>query len=71
VVDTLEIEQIKRLNTVCRKRSGKALNKCLKSACEKGENVMPFCIEAPKEFTTIQEICDACRKVYGEFPDAG
>jgi methylmalonyl-CoA mutase N-terminal domain/subunit len=74
VEDTLEIEQIKRLHKVRRKRNGRAVNKCLKNlknACERGENVMPYCIEAVKEFTTVQEICDVYREVYGEYPDPG
>ena len=72
--DTLEIEQIKRLNTVRRKRNSKAVKKCLKNlknACERGENVMPYCIEAVKDLTTVQEICDIYREVYGEYPDPG
>ncbi len=74
VLDTLEIEQKKRLNTVRRKRNSKAVKKCLKdlkNACEKGKNVMPYCIEAVKNLTTIQEICDIYREVYGEYPDPG
>ena len=57
VEDTLEIEQIKRLNTVRRKRDNKAVKKCLKNlkdACGKGKNVMPYCIEAVKNLTTIR-----------------
>jgi methylmalonyl-CoA mutase N-terminal domain/subunit len=74
VEDTLEIEQIKRLNRVRRKRNSKAVKKCLKNlknACERGENVMPYCIEAVKDLATVQEICDVYREVYGEYPDPG
>ena len=67
-------EQIKRLNDVRRKRDNKAVKKSLdsiKNACEKGENVMPHCIEAVKALATLQEICDVYRDVYGEYKDPG
>ena len=41
--------------------------KNIKSACKKGDNVMPYCIEAVKDIATIQEICDVYREVYGEY----
>jgi methylmalonyl-CoA mutase N-terminal domain/subunit len=47
---------------------------CLKElaeACKKGENVMPYCIKAVKGYTTLQEICDTYREVYGEYRDPG
>lgn len=74
VEETLENEQIKRLNAVRRKRDNRAVKKCLKNlkdACGKGKNVMPYCIEAVKNLASIQEICDVYREVYGEYPDPG
>ena len=44
-------EQIKRLKDVRRRRDNRAAKKSLddiKNACKKGENVMPYCIEAVK-----------------------
>ena len=67
-------EQIRRLNDVRRKRDNKAVKKSLdsiKSACKKGENVMPHCIDAVKNLATLQEICDVYREVYGEYRDPG
>ena len=67
-------EQIKRLNDVRRKRDSRAVKKSLddiRSACKKGENVMPHCIEAVKNLATQQEICDVYREVYGEYKDPG
>ncbi len=67
-------EQIKRLKDVRRKRDNRAAKKSLdniKSACKKGENVMPHCIEAVKNLATLQEICDVYREVYGEYRDPG
>lgn len=70
--DKLEEEQIARLREVKRKRDNKAVKKCLddlRNACKKGENVMPYCIEAVKNLCTLQEICDVYREVYGEYRD--
>ena len=74
VEETLENEQIKRLNEVRRKRDNRAVKKSLsnlKDACGKGDNVMPYCIEAVKSLASIQEVCDVYREVYGEYPDPG
>ena len=67
-------QQVERLQAVRRKRDGKAVKKALddiKSACKKGENVMPYCIEAVKSLASVQEICDVYREVYGEYRDPG
>ena len=72
--DTVELQQVERLNTVRRKRDNKAVKKALddiKSACKKGDNVMPYCIEAVKSLASVQEICDVYREVYGEYRDPG
>ncbi|MFW6414692.1 MAG: methylmalonyl-CoA mutase family protein [Thermodesulfobacteriota bacterium] len=72
--EEVEKNQIKRLNEVKRRRDDKAVKnslKDLKSACGKGENVMPHCIEAVKNLVTEQEICDVYREVYGEYKDPG
>jgi methylmalonyl-CoA mutase N-terminal domain/subunit len=72
--DSVEREQIERLTAVKRKRDSRHVAECLKdikTACEKGENVMPYCIEAVKSLATVQEICDVYRDVYGEYRDPG
>ena len=72
--DRVEKQQIKRLKAVRRKRDGKAVKKSLddiRTACRKGENVMPDCIEAVKNLVSVQEICDVYREVYGEYRDPG
>ncbi len=72
--DTVEKEQIERLNAVKRRRDGRKVAECLKdiaAACKKGENVMPYCIEAVKNYASVQEICDVYREVYGEYRDPG
>ncbi len=72
--ETVEKEQLERLARVKRTRDNKKVKECLediKKACEKGENVMPYCIEAVKARATVQEICDVYREVYGEYRDPG
>jgi methylmalonyl-CoA mutase N-terminal domain/subunit len=72
--DSVEETQLKRLAETKRKRDGRKVAECLKDlgeACKKGENVMPFCIEAVKNYATVQEICDVYRDVYGEYRDPG
>ncbi|MCI1945557.1 MAG: methylmalonyl-CoA mutase family protein [Clostridium luticellarii] len=72
--ESVEKEQLKRLADVKRQRDGRQVSKCLKdleSACKKGENVMPYCIEAVKAYATVEEICNVYRDVYGEYRDPG
>ena len=72
--ETVEQEQLQRLAAVKRNRDSKRVKECLediKKACEKGENVMPYCIEAVKARASVQEICDVYREVYGEYRDPG
>jgi len=72
--DSVEKEQIERLNAVRRKRDSRKVRECLddiRNACKKGDNVMPYCIEAVKSYCSVQEICDVYREVYGEYRDPG
>ncbi|GMA97976.1 methylmalonyl-CoA mutase family protein [Pelosinus sp. IPA-1] len=72
--ESVEAQQLKRLAEVKRKRDSRKVNECLRdltSACKKGDNVMPYCIEAVKHYATVQEICDVYREVYGEYRDPG
>ncbi|MDF2570326.1 MAG: methylmalonyl-CoA mutase, large subunit [Sporomusa sp.] len=72
--ESIEALQLKRLAEVKRKRDNRKVNECLKalaSACKKGDNVMPYCIEAVKSHATVQEVCDVYREVYGEYRDPG
>ena len=79
-IDTLKIdekveaEQIRRLKEVKRTRDNRkvaqALNS-LRAACQSSENVMPYVIEAVREYATEQEICDVYREVFGEYQDPG
>jgi methylmalonyl-CoA mutase N-terminal domain/subunit len=72
--ETLETQQLERLREVKRTRDSRgvaqALNE-LRSACQSGKNVMPYVIEAVREYATEQEICDIYREVFGEYHDPG
>ncbi|WP_034622102.1 acyl-CoA mutase large subunit family protein [Desulfovermiculus halophilus] len=72
--EAVEQSQLQRLNEIKRKRDDKAVKRALdevRTACKKGDNVMPPCIEAVKALATEQEICDVYREVYGEYQDPG
>jgi methylmalonyl-CoA mutase N-terminal domain/subunit len=70
----LEERQIARTLEVKNRRNNKRVRECLErlgEACSNGENVMPFLIEAVKEYATLQECCDVYRKVFGVYRDPG
>lgn len=72
--ETSEREQVGRLQEVRRRRDNRAVSQCLKElrgACKRGDNVMPYCIEAVKNLATLGEICDVYREMYGEYRDPG
>lgn len=72
--DSVENEQLERLAAVKRKRDGRRVAETLKdleNACRRGDNVMPYCIEAVKSYATVQEVCDVYREVFGEYRDPG
>jgi methylmalonyl-CoA mutase N-terminal domain/subunit len=68
----IEIERIRSLRKLRKKRDGKAVKRHLgeiRNVCRKGGNVMPACIDAVKNLATLQEICDIYREEYGEYKD--
>ncbi|GAB6181816.1 methylmalonyl-CoA mutase family protein [Desulfotomaculum defluvii] len=72
--DSVENEQLERLAAVKRKRDSRRVAETLKdleNACRRGDNVMPYCIEAVKSYATVQEVCDVYREVFGEYRDPG
>jgi len=72
--DQVEKDQIERLHATKRKRDNRKVKECLddiRNACKKGDNVMPHCIEAVKNYATVQEICDVYREIYGVYRDPG
>ena len=72
--EAVEQGQLERLAAIKRKRNDRAVKTSLndlRTACKKGNNVMPICIEAVKNLCTVQELCDVYREVYGEYQDPG
>jgi len=66
----LEKKQADKLQDLKRKRKSgkvKAILSRLHHAAEHDENLMPLMIEAVKEYTTLGEICDVLREVYGVY----
>ena len=72
--DSAEHIQIERLKEVKKNRDNKkvaGLLKELKTAASKEEtNLFPQLIECVKAYTTVQEICDTLREVFGEYQPA-
>ncbi|MBM4277457.1 MAG: methylmalonyl-CoA mutase [Deltaproteobacteria bacterium] len=70
----IEERQLKRLQEVKRTRNNGKVKECLgeiRKASQNGENLIPHIINAVREYTTIQEICDVWREVYGRYTDPG
>ena len=72
--EKVEAEQVKRLREIKRTRDNRKVAQKLdglRSACKSDRNVMPYVIEAVREYATKQEICDVYREVFGEYRDPG
>jgi len=73
ISDKLEQEQIARTNETKRTRDNRrvvqALND-LRAASKTDRNLMPYVIEAVREYATEQEICDVWRDVFGEYRES-
>jgi methylmalonyl-CoA mutase N-terminal domain/subunit len=70
----IEERQLKRLQEVKQTRDNAKVKECLgeiRKASQNGENLMPHIINAVREYTTIQEICDVWREVFGKYTDPG
>jgi len=72
--EEVERRQLARLKEVKRVRDNhrvvQTLND-LRAASETDKNLMPYVIEAVKEYATEQEICDVWREAFGEYHDPG
>ncbi|MDH7489626.1 MAG: methylmalonyl-CoA mutase family protein [Anaerolineae bacterium] len=65
-----ERRQIARLQRVRAERNNEAVSQklaALEEAARGTQNLMPFIIEAVREYATLGEICDVFRKVFGEY----
>ena len=65
-------EQIKSLSKIKTERNQEAvkenLNK-LKKASAGDDNLMPFIIDAVKDYASVGEICNTLREVFGEYKE--
>jgi methylmalonyl-CoA mutase N-terminal domain/subunit len=65
--------QKKKIDDVKATRNNEAVTEklqSLKKACENTDNVMPFILEAVKEYATLGEVCGVMREVFGEYEQA-
>ncbi len=70
----IERRQLKRLREVKEMRNTQRVKddlKELRGAAEGDENLMPYIINAVREYATLQEICDVFREVFGTYTDPG
>ena len=67
----IEKKLVERLKQVKMQRNqvkvGEVLNKLRRAAEQEGVNLMPFILQAVKEYTTLGEICDTLREVFGGY----
>ena len=65
--------QINRLNALRQERDSveaeRTLN-ALRRACEDGEQVMPYLIDAAKAYVTLGEMTDVMREVFGIYQES-
>jgi methylmalonyl-CoA mutase N-terminal domain/subunit len=72
--EEVEEKQHARLQEVKKQRDNRKVARILSdlhAASRTDKNLMPYVIEAVKEYTTEQEICDVWRDVFGEYRDPG
>jgi len=70
---TIERAQLKRLNELRRNRDNAAVTRCLErleQIARSSENLMPPILEAAAAYTTLGEISDRLKSVFGEYREA-
>jgi len=70
----IERRQLKRLREMKEMRNGQKVRdhlNHLREAAEGDENLMPYIVNAVREYATLQEICDVFRQVFGTYTDPG
>lgn len=71
VDESLEQAQINRIQSIRKNRDNDAVKQSLaaikKSAQSSHSNLIPFILNAVKQYATIGEICDVLRKEFGEY----
>ncbi|WP_130808073.1 acyl-CoA mutase large subunit family protein [Senegalia massiliensis] len=69
-VGEMQVEKINKLKSERNNDEVESKLKALRNACESDENVMPYIIDAVKEYATLGEICGVMREVFGEYEQA-
>ena len=72
--EEVERKQIARLKDVKKVRDNRRVVQTLsdlRTASETDKNLMPYVLEAVREYATEQEICDVWREAFGEYHDPG
>ena len=70
--EKVQKDQIKFLTSIKEKRDNNAVDEklsALKKAAQSDDNLMPFIIDSVKVYTSIGEICDSLRDVFGEYKE--
>ncbi|MGE5446148.1 MAG: methylmalonyl-CoA mutase [Ignavibacteriales bacterium] len=70
--EEVDRNQIERLREIKRRRNNEAVRNRLGAivrAAQDGKNLMPFIIDAVREYATVGEISDVFREVYGIYRD--
>jgi methylmalonyl-CoA mutase N-terminal domain/subunit len=70
----IQERQLRRLEEVKRTRDHAKVENLLgqiREASVEGDNLMPYLIDAVREYATVQEICDVWRDVFGQYRDPG
>ncbi len=74
IEEKVEADQSERLRSLKRSRNNRQVSARLGDilpAARRGENLMPYIIEAVKEYATLGEISDIFREAYGVYTDPG
>lgn len=70
--ETIQRDQIKFLNEIRSQRNNDLVKEklaALKSAAQSDNNLMPFILDAVKNYASIGEICNTMRGVFGEYKE--
>jgi len=68
----LQEDQIAFLNKVRSERNNEAVQSklaALKTAAQGDDNLMPYILDAVRDYASVGEICDTLREVFGEYED--
>jgi methylmalonyl-CoA mutase N-terminal domain/subunit len=67
IVERKEIDQLAALKKERDNQKVRSAIDRLRNKAEKDENLMPPILDAVRAYTTLGEICDCLREVYGEY----